>query len=195
MKADPATAATVPRALGRLRVALDAAYVQSSRELGLTAQQAELLCAAMSPTPVGELARALRCDRSNISHLVERAQKRGLVRRGSEAADGRVTLIELTPEGSQLASQFLATLESRTAGLLAAWPRERHETASLILGEIAEALEDPRRRSSSHDGHPIDSQGLGQTLRAVEPGGEIRPHVAVDLRDPMTLHGQHHQSD
>ena len=140
MNRDPAT---VPQALGRLRVALDAAYVQASRGLGLTAQQAELLCAAMSPTPVGELARALRCDRSNVSHLVERAQKRGLVRRGSGPEDGRVTLIELTPEGSRLASQFLTTLESRTEGLLAAWPRERHEAASLILGEIAEALEDP----------------------------------------------------
>src|SRR6266508_3597211 len=54
-------AETVPQALGRLRVALEDAFLQTSRTLGLTAQQAELLCAAMAPAAVGELAQALRC--------------------------------------------------------------------------------------------------------------------------------------
>src|SRR4029450_650934 len=82
------TAETLPQALGRLRVALQDAFVQASRTLGLTAQQAELLCAAMAPAAVGDLARALRCDRSNVSHLVERAAARGLVHR-RHSAPGR----------------------------------------------------------------------------------------------------------
>ena len=84
---------TVPRALGRLRVALDAAYTDASREMGLTAQQAELLCAALRPTAIGDLAEVLRCDRSNVSRLVDRAASRGLVRRCGEQADLRVTFI------------------------------------------------------------------------------------------------------
>jgi len=61
-EAPPHGADTVPQALGRLRVALEDAYVRASRELGLTPQQAELLCAAMSPATVGELAgRFLSC--------------------------------------------------------------------------------------------------------------------------------------
>ena len=36
---------TLPQALGRLRVALEDAFLRASRDLGLTAQQAELLCA------------------------------------------------------------------------------------------------------------------------------------------------------
>jgi hypothetical protein len=56
---------TLPQALGRLRVALEDAFQRASRELGLTAQQAELLCAAMRPAAVGDLAHTLRCDRSN----------------------------------------------------------------------------------------------------------------------------------
>src|SRR5918993_250647 len=66
-------AETVPQALGRLRVALDDAFLQASRTLGLTPQQADLLCAAMAPAAVGDLAQALRWDRSNVSHLVDRA--------------------------------------------------------------------------------------------------------------------------
>ena len=63
---------SVPQALGRLRVALEDAYTRASRELVLTPQQAELLCAARSSSAVGDLAAALRCDRSNVTRLVDR---------------------------------------------------------------------------------------------------------------------------
>ena len=81
-EAPPPGADTVPQALGRLPVALEAAYVRASRELGLTPQQAELMCAAMSPATVSELAQTLRCDRSNVTRLIDRAATRSLFRRG-----------------------------------------------------------------------------------------------------------------
>lgn len=146
---------TVPRALGRLRVALEDAFARASRELGLTAQQAELLCAAMRPGPVGELAHVLRCDRSNVSRLVERARGRGwLARRGGED-DGRVSVIVLTAEGEQLAHRFIASLEEQLAPLLRAWPTERQQTAIELITEITDSLDaarDPhaRRRPSPH---------------------------------------------
>jgi hypothetical protein len=40
-------------------VALDG-FLRAGRKLGVTAQQAELLCAAMAPAAVGDLARAAR---------------------------------------------------------------------------------------------------------------------------------------
>lgn len=132
---------TVPRALGRLRVAMDDAYVQASRELGLTAQQAELLCAAMRPAAVGELAGALRCDRSNVSRLVDRTAARGLLERRGHDADGRVSVIELTPEGRSLAKRFLGALVARTEPLLAGWSPTRRRAAARTLTELAEALE------------------------------------------------------
>src|SRR3954447_16639200 len=94
--ADEARSASVPQALGRLRVAMDEAYVQTSRELGLTTQQAELLCAAMRPDAVTDLARTLRRDHSSISRLVDRAAQRGLLDRRAQDSDGRVSVIELT---------------------------------------------------------------------------------------------------
>jgi DNA-binding MarR family transcriptional regulator len=134
---------TLPETLGRLRVALEDAFQRASRELGLTAQQAELLCAAMHPAAVGDLARALRCDRSNVSRLVDRASTRGLVTRRAGELDGRVTLIELTAEGERLARRFLRTLEAQTEALRADWPATRQQTAVELLNQIADALDAP----------------------------------------------------
>jgi DNA-binding MarR family transcriptional regulator len=132
---------TLPQALGRLRVALDDAFQRASRELGLTAQQAELLCAALRPAAVGDLAHALRCDRSNVSRLVERAAARGLVKRRAGELDGRVTVVELTPEGERLARRFIAALEAQTRTLRAAWPATRQQTAVELLNEMADTLD------------------------------------------------------
>ena len=134
----------VPQALGRLRVALDDAYQRASRELGLTAQQAELLCAAMRPAAVGDLAAALRCDRSNVTRLVVRAAAHDLVRR-HQGRDRRVSMIELTPKGSELARRFVASLDAQTTALRASWPDRRKRQAVALLDEISAALQHRKR--------------------------------------------------
>jgi len=132
----------VPQALGRLRVALDDAYLRAGRELRLTPQQAELLCVAVTPRPVGELAEVLRCDRSNVSRLVDRASARGWLKRVSGKEDGRIAMIELTTEGQRLAQRFLAILESQTDGLRARWSAQRQELVARSLDEISSALDE-----------------------------------------------------
>ena len=134
-------ATSVPRALGHLRVVLDDAYVRASRDLGLTAQQAELLCAALTPTAVGDLATILRCDRSNVSRLVDRAAARDLLLRRGTQADGRMTMIELTPNGRRLAEGFIERLEALTQSLVGRWTDERRRLAAEVITEIADALE------------------------------------------------------
>jgi DNA-binding MarR family transcriptional regulator len=140
---------TVPRALGRLRVALDDAYLRASRELGLTVQQAELLCAALHPAAVGDIARVLRCDQSNVTRLVDRASGRGLIRRRGHDQDGRVTVIELSPKGRRLAERFIKALEAQLDDLLARWPGERRQATVVTLNEIANALDDARPARSA----------------------------------------------
>ena len=130
----------VPQALGRLRVALDAAFQRASRELGLTVQQAELLCEAMRPAAVGDLAVSLHCDRSNISRLVDRAAAHNLVRR-RPGEDRRVSMVELTPAGQRLARRFIAKLEAQTAALRASWTDERQQQAVELLDELSTALQ------------------------------------------------------
>jgi DNA-binding MarR family transcriptional regulator len=146
------SSATLPQALGRLRVALEDSFLRAARDLGLTSQQAQLLCAAMRPTAVGDLAAALRCDRSNVSRLVDRASSRGLVMRQADDGDGRVTLVQLTPEGEQLARRFLARLEAQTEKLRAVWPAARQRSAVKLLSEIADELDDREARVGTDQG-------------------------------------------
>lgn len=141
MRASGTAPHDLPTALGRLRVALDDAYVRSSHRVGLTPQQAELLCAALTPAPIKQLAQRLRCDRSNVTRLVDRAVGHGHTVRRGEEEDGRVTMVELTPAGEELARRFLAELEAQTDALRASWPPGREESAAGILNEIAESLD------------------------------------------------------
>jgi DNA-binding MarR family transcriptional regulator len=137
---------TVPRALGHLRVALEDSYLQASRALGLTPPQAELLCAAMQPTAVGRLAQILRCDRTNVTHHVDRAVSRGWVERRSDPRDRRSSVIALTPEGDQLARRFIAALEGQLRSLLEEWSDARQRKAAAMLREIAYELDHATQR-------------------------------------------------
>ncbi len=156
---------SVPQALGRLRVALNDSYTDASRELGLTPQQAELLCAAMRPTPVGDLARLLHCDRSNVSRLVDRAATRGLLKRRGEQRDGRVSTIELTPAGQRLATRFLARLESLTQPLLATWSAQQQHAAAETLRALAGTLENPVSAAIQPHARPKLKQTAGSKRR------------------------------
>ena len=53
---------------------------------------------------MSELADYLGLDKSTISGLVDRAEKRGLLQRAPNPADGRATDVFLTAEGMQLAN-------------------------------------------------------------------------------------------
>ena len=61
---------------------------------------------------MNELARLLELDKSSITGLVDRAERRGLVDRVPSPADGRAVLVRLTHEGRSLVSQVAARFEA-----------------------------------------------------------------------------------
>lgn len=132
---------SVPQALGRLRIALNDSFSRASRAEDLTPQQAELLCWSFEPHSISELADLMRCERSNVSHLVNRAAARNLLTRSADAEDARVSRVRLTDHGHVVATQFIRRLESLTAALRSEWSTEQSESASALLTEIAESLE------------------------------------------------------
>ena len=69
------------------------------------------------------------------------AATRGLLRRRSEETDGRVSLIELTPTGDQLAKRFIRQLASLTDPLRATWPEQQQRLAVEVLNALARTLE------------------------------------------------------
>ncbi len=134
-------AGQLSRGLVRLMMAVDDAYTQASREVGLTAQQAQLLCTAQRSAAVGDIAATLRCDRSNVTRLADRAASRGLVHRRGTERDGRVRVIELSDDGHQLVQRFIATLAARLEERLGDWPGQRRRAAVELLDALADALE------------------------------------------------------
>jgi DNA-binding MarR family transcriptional regulator len=130
-------------------VALEDAYLRASHELGLTGPQAELLCAAIRPAAVGQLAQLLRCDRTNVTHLVDRAAERGWIERRDHETDRRVSLVSLTSDGQRLARKFIESLEAQTSPLLASWSAKRQQAAVELLTELADQLDRGRVDSAS----------------------------------------------
>lgn len=53
----------------------------------------------LGPTRISELAKADRCSQPTMSNLVQRQEENGWVRRESDPADSRASLISLTPAG------------------------------------------------------------------------------------------------
>jgi DNA-binding MarR family transcriptional regulator len=64
------------------------------------------LQALEEPKPMGELAKALSCDNSNVTWITDRLEERGLVTRTQADYDRRVRLLVLTDEGRRLRAEI-----------------------------------------------------------------------------------------
>jgi DNA-binding MarR family transcriptional regulator len=102
--------AEIVRLVFELTERLQHRYEAVAGEHGLTRQQASLLGLLEEPRPMSGLAATLQRDASNITGLVDRLQRQGLVRREQHASDRRVTMIVATQEGRQLHARFEAAL-------------------------------------------------------------------------------------
>jgi MarR family transcriptional regulator, lower aerobic nicotinate degradation pathway regulator len=67
---------------------------------------------------MNELGRVLDLDKSSVSGLVERAERRGLVSRAASPADGRAVLVSLTKHGRSLVGEAATQFEGDVHALL-----------------------------------------------------------------------------
>ncbi len=132
----------VASGLVRLMLSMEALYNQQSRKAGLTAQQAQLLCtAARRKAGLGEIADALHCDRSNVSRLLDRVTRRGLAHRAPDSRDGRVFVLQLSPDGQAVVNGFEADLAARLGHLIADWPAKKRQETANTLGGLIDAIQ------------------------------------------------------
>jgi len=137
---DPTDA--VASGLVRLMLSMEALYNRQSRKAGLTAQQAQLLCtAARRKAGLGEIAEVLRCDRSNVSRLLDRVTRRGLAHRATDSRDGRVSVLQLSPDGQVIVHSFEADLAARLSHLIAGWPARKRQAAASTLAALVDAIQ------------------------------------------------------
>ena len=94
-------------ALLRFALAVQHAHSEIAREHGTTPQQAMLLCAVSEePQSMVELAGKLQIEKSTLTGLVDRAEKRGLVTRVPATCDRRMIGIVATPAAAELMHGF-----------------------------------------------------------------------------------------
>src|SRR5690349_15114747 len=84
---------------------------RSAARHDLTVPQVRLLGILRDREPgMMELAAHLGLDKSSVTGLIDRAERRGWVRRRSTPTDGRAVLVSCTPEGRRLIDEVGPTI-------------------------------------------------------------------------------------
>ena len=112
-------------------------HAETSRPLGLTPQQAHLLCVLIAgPLGMTELSRILSIERSSLTSMVDRLERRTLVARIPSPTDRRACQIELTPEGLSLAHDAHNAVVDRINTLTANLPTTTRQILATALQSI-----------------------------------------------------------
>jgi MarR family transcriptional regulator, lower aerobic nicotinate degradation pathway regulator len=100
----------------------------------LSVVQVRLLAILRDHEPgMWELAQHLELEKSSLSGLVDRAEKRGLVERIASAGDGRATNVRVTARGRKLSRAIEEEVTSEVAALTSGLSRsDREQLASLV---------------------------------------------------------------
>jgi DNA-binding MarR family transcriptional regulator len=150
MARKPSSTTTSPTvdALVQLSFAVQLVLTRVAAENDLSVTQLRLLGILRDRTPtMAAIADYLELDRSSVSGLIDRAERRGLVLRRPSEQDARVTFVALTGSGlaigvrcASAVSAVLDALLSSTSGAdrasivnLAASIADRHESERRVL--------------------------------------------------------------
>jgi DNA-binding MarR family transcriptional regulator len=108
-----------------------------AREHGLSIIQTRLLGILRDRTPtMNELARLLGLDKSSVTGLVDRAERRGLVARVPSTADRRAMLVSLTDHGRSLASAGESLFHADISLLLERLPPSDRDALSRLISRL-----------------------------------------------------------
>jgi MarR family transcriptional regulator, lower aerobic nicotinate degradation pathway regulator len=123
--------------LAQLSFLIQGLLERRAAEHDLSLIQTRLLGILRDRTPtMNELARFLGLDKSSVTGLVDRAERRGLVARVPSATDRRAVLVSLTDEGRSFVSQAAAAFEADISALLSRLPPRERETLSRIVSRL-----------------------------------------------------------
>ena len=97
------------------------------------------------PLPMGRLACALGCDASNVTGIVDRLEKRGLIERRPSERDRRVKVLVITAEGARVRRRLLHRLGEPPQSIAALSPADRRRLALLLRRALSQAAAAPAR--------------------------------------------------
>jgi MarR family transcriptional regulator, lower aerobic nicotinate degradation pathway regulator len=112
------TSATVD-ALVQVSFAVQLVLTRVAAQNDLSLTQLRLLGILRDRTPtMAAIAAFLELDRSSVSGLIDRAERRGLVARRTSEKDARVTLVEATPAGFAVCARIVRAVSDELDELL-----------------------------------------------------------------------------
>ncbi|HEY3193168.1 MAG TPA: MarR family transcriptional regulator [Solirubrobacterales bacterium] len=94
------------------------------------------------PRKMSELAQALFCDNSNVTGIVDRLEKRGLVIREAAKGDRRVKLLVLTKEGERMRIEITKRMAEPPPPIAALSEKDQRELRD-ILQRAVDSLSEP----------------------------------------------------
>jgi DNA-binding MarR family transcriptional regulator len=115
-------------------------YMAAMREFDMVPPHFIVLQALDEPKPMGEVAKLLACDSSNVTWITDRLEERGLVERTPAGHDRRIKLLVLTDEGRRVREHIEGRLSDPPPALLELSATRRRALRD-ILRSLAETLD------------------------------------------------------
>src|SRR5215218_5418583 len=106
-------------------------FAAIARELDLRPAAFGALKALEQPRTMGELAKLLHCDNSNVTGIVDTLEDRTLAVRKPSETDRRIKVVELSGQGEQLLKRL-----RREVAKPPAWVKDLSERDQLALRDI-----------------------------------------------------------
>jgi len=122
-------------------VSLDAFKI--GKKYGLTGPQSTLLRTLVKKGPLSSasLSRRLYVTPSNITGIIDRLEKKGLVERIRKERDRRIVLINLTESGTELSNSLPDPIEKKLIYELADLKTEHVRILALVMNQILNLID------------------------------------------------------
>jgi len=124
--------------LAGLAVLIQRRHAQICAEHDLTPAQAQLLCMVKDqPRGMTELAHLMGLAKPGLSGLVDRAERRGLVRRNTPEHDRRAVTLSTTPLGKDAVDALFADVSDRLPDILEGLSAQDRHVFEHLVNAIA----------------------------------------------------------
>jgi DNA-binding MarR family transcriptional regulator len=121
-------------------------YIRTSRQFGLTETQSDVLRTLLvhGEMSSADLSRNLYMTPANITGVIDRLEKKGLVERIRQQLDRRVALISLTESGKGLSQQLPDPIENKLISGLENLASEQVQALGEAMKKIIDLIGDDR---------------------------------------------------
>jgi len=104
---------------------------------------------------LADLAAACYIDASTASRQTAELVAQGLLRRESDPADGRVSLLTLTDEGEQVVQELIEQRKAFFGSALADWDHDDVRQLAVLMGRLTDALDAQADRPETFDSRKV----------------------------------------